>query len=410
MKSVRRIPNIEDIKEKDFFEIKSNNTRYTHSFFKYPAKFIPEIPNWFIRNFTKENETVLDCFCGSGTSLVEASLMNRVPLGIDFDPLSRLLTKTKTTQLSRKDIQFIKNNSKQLTKFNRKRVSPKIKNLDHWFDKNNIKKLSNIIANVNTLDLPNERIRNFYLVMFASIIRRSSFADNVSPKPYVSTKVKKVPKDSYELFLKEINKNLSVFKSSDLKSKKVARIIGKDARSRISFNNLIDHVITSPPYINAFDYVRVLRLENIWLDHFNDDEILDHKKIQIGNEIISSAEYKKIPTKLNIRSLDNKIRKLYKVDKMRAYVVLNYFIDMEKSFNQIYACMREEGYFCIVVGNCSIRGIDIDTQKYFGVILEKIGFKFVRTFNYKIKNPYLRIPRKGRGGIIKRDHVIVVQK
>ena len=127
----------------------------------------------------------------------------------------------------------------------------------------------------------------------------------------VSTKVKKVPKDSYELFLKEINKNLSVFKSSDLKSKKVDRIIGKDARSPISFNNLIDHVVTSPPYINAFDYVRVLRLENIWLDHFNDDEILDHNKIQIGNEIISSAEYKKIPTKLNIRSLDNKIRKLY---------------------------------------------------------------------------------------------------
>ncbi len=410
MKSVKRIPNIEDIEEKDFFEIKSNSSRYTHAFFKYPAKFIPEIPNWFIRNFTKESEIVLDCFCGSGTSLVEASLMNRVPLGIDFDPLSRLLTITKTTHLSKKDIQFIEDTSKQLIKSNRKRVSPKIKNLDHWFDKNNIKKLSNIIANINTIDLPNKRVRNFYLIAFASIIRRSSFADDVSPKPYVSTKVKKTPKDSYKLFIKEVNKNLSAFQNKDLKSKKVARIIGTDARSKVSLDKRIDHVITSPPYINAFDYVRVLRLENIWLDHFNDDEILEHKKIQIGNEIISSAEYKIIPPKLNLKSLDNIIKKLYKVDKIRAYVVLNYFIDMEKTFNRIYECMKRGGYFCIVVGNCSIRGIDIDTQEYFELILKKIGFKLIKNFNYKIKNPYLRIPRNGRGGIIKKDHVIVVQK
>ena len=72
--------------------------------------------------------------------------------------------------------------------------------------------------------------------------------------------------------------------------------------------------------------------------------------------------------------------------------------------------MKREGYFCIVVGNCSIRGFDIDTQEYFELILKKIGFKLIKNFNYKIKNPYLRIPRNGRGGIIKKDHVIVVQK
>ena len=100
MKQVDKIPDINLIKDEDVFEIKSTRSYYTHSFFKYPAKFIPELPNWSIRNFTKEGDIVLDCFSGSGTSLVEASVLSRNPYAIDFDTLSNILTKTKTTHLN----------------------------------------------------------------------------------------------------------------------------------------------------------------------------------------------------------------------------------------------------------------------------------------------------------------------
>ena len=92
-------------------EITSRDVGYfTHSFFKYPCKFIPQVPRWAIEKYTKENDLVLDCFAGSGTTLVESVLLNRNALGVDFDKLSQLLCITKTKILSDKEILEIRKN------------------------------------------------------------------------------------------------------------------------------------------------------------------------------------------------------------------------------------------------------------------------------------------------------------
>jgi len=52
----------------------------------HSAAFPEELPEWFIKLFTKENDTVLDPFMGSGTTLVVANRMNRNSIGIDIVP------------------------------------------------------------------------------------------------------------------------------------------------------------------------------------------------------------------------------------------------------------------------------------------------------------------------------------
>ena len=49
----------------------------------HPAAFPKALPEWFIRLFTDEGDTVLDPFAGSGTTLVAASELNRCGIGID---------------------------------------------------------------------------------------------------------------------------------------------------------------------------------------------------------------------------------------------------------------------------------------------------------------------------------------
>ncbi len=44
------------------------------------------LPEWFIKLFTLENDTVLDPFMGSGTSLFVANRMKRNSIGIDIVP------------------------------------------------------------------------------------------------------------------------------------------------------------------------------------------------------------------------------------------------------------------------------------------------------------------------------------
>lgn len=52
----------------------------------HSAAFPEELPEWFIKLFTKEYDTVLDPFMGSGTTLIVASRMKRHSVGIDIVP------------------------------------------------------------------------------------------------------------------------------------------------------------------------------------------------------------------------------------------------------------------------------------------------------------------------------------
>ncbi|MDR1896036.1 MAG: site-specific DNA-methyltransferase [Prevotellaceae bacterium] len=52
----------------------------------HSAAFPEELPTWFIKLFTKENDTVLDPFMGSGTTLKVANKMKRNSIGIDIVP------------------------------------------------------------------------------------------------------------------------------------------------------------------------------------------------------------------------------------------------------------------------------------------------------------------------------------
>ena len=115
----------------------------------------------------------------------------------------------------------------------------------------NIKSLGCIIVNINKYKKKNENIYNFLISCFISIIRKSSFADDTSPKPYISKRIKKNPSDSKKLFTDTVRKNLKIFQNGDFKLKYKVKFIGNDARKII--NKKIDHVISSPPLLK-FDY------------------------------------------------------------------------------------------------------------------------------------------------------------
>ena len=52
----------------------------------HSAAFPEELPEWFIKLFTKENDTVLDPFMGSGTTIFVANRMKRHSIGIEIIP------------------------------------------------------------------------------------------------------------------------------------------------------------------------------------------------------------------------------------------------------------------------------------------------------------------------------------
>jgi len=61
----------------------------------YRACFKPQLPAFFIDRLTRRGETVCDPFMGRGTTVLQAALMGRKPIGSDANPLSLLLTRPR---------------------------------------------------------------------------------------------------------------------------------------------------------------------------------------------------------------------------------------------------------------------------------------------------------------------------
>ena len=128
----------------------TNMDRYSHFIHAYPAKLLQQIPYLFLNNsiFSKEGDTILDPFCGTGTVLLEASIANRNAIGVDVNPLASLIARTK---ILKQDIQKLENKLSEIKELlnlyqssKRKYFVPNISNIEHWYDKKTIRKLSKI--------------------------------------------------------------------------------------------------------------------------------------------------------------------------------------------------------------------------------------------------------------------------
>jgi hypothetical protein len=421
---VKEIP-LTDMTHETIISIESRGLGdYTHGYFKYPCKFIPHVPRWAIKKYGQgRSAAVLDPFCGSGTTLVEAILHGNPAFGIDFDPFSRLLSKVKSTPLSETQLQTLKDNVPDILEDSEQDVgvtpSLSFPNSDFWFDERDMAVLSRVKNAIlrfgkRTRD---QDIEDFLLICLASIVRRTSRADNQSPKPYVSKRIKKTPAPVIPSFKNVLARHTEKMEQFSLDAKGGrGRIIGSDARTidarRIEkYNGKGPSLaITSPPYINAFDVVRTFKMENYILGLIHKEDVYSLKRKQIGTESIPASEYSELPEPTGNSSLDSVTLKIYPKDRRRAHIVHRFFSDMRRNLQAVHDVLNDEGVYCLVVGDSTIREVPVPTHEILGDIGEDVGFKLIGLFSYRIKNHYLRFPRQGRGGLIKRDWVISFEK
>lgn len=421
-----------DIKRNTILNINTRDANtHTHGFHKYPAKFIPHIPKWAIEKHLNgyKGRTILDPFCGSGTTLVEGMLAEHNVIGIDIDPLSAMISKVKTTRVD--EIELKKISYWLIKGIKAKKIGtfePDCKTIGHWFTKDAIKKLSTIRTLINTIPEifgDNKKVKDvqdLILICFSSIIRRVSNADNESQKTYVShTKIKK-PEEVNVLFLSQLNLfinrtiNFSAMTNQKIKSKVICSSSLQPFNKKLN-GQKIDLAITSPPYIKAIDYIYNQMAELFWIGdlfQMQTQEKQNKKKIEyIGNKqlpIIEFKHYTPYNTIIGIDKLDKKLQKVFDTDKKNghkhSYVTFKYFVEMDKHFAEMSKCLGKNTHYVMVVGNSSVSGIYFDTADFLIDIAERNGFRATNKWGYKIKNRFMRFDRKGRGGIIEIDWVL----
>ncbi|MDQ1237866.1 MAG: hypothetical protein QG577_50 [Thermodesulfobacteriota bacterium] len=87
-------------------EFWTSKQRAAHSLHEisYRACFKPQLPRFFIQRLTNPGDTVYDPFMGRGTTLLEAALLGRKPLGCDINPLSEILIRPRLNPSASADV------------------------------------------------------------------------------------------------------------------------------------------------------------------------------------------------------------------------------------------------------------------------------------------------------------------
>ena len=165
----------------------NKSTYYTHGFHPYPAKYTPQLVNKFFNLYCKRGFTILDPFCGSGTTLVEGVLNGMDSVGIDLNPIAYIISRAKTNHYSLEEIDEIRNFNSEIQleskngsfgngKNNENILIPIFPNRNHWFQDNVSKELALLKNEIDKFE--NQNIKDVLYCAFSKIIVKVSNQDS----------------------------------------------------------------------------------------------------------------------------------------------------------------------------------------------------------------------------------------
>jgi DNA modification methylase len=383
-------------------DFSNQNTLYgSHGLHPFAAKCPPQLARWAIEHFSKAGETVLDPMAGSGTTLVEARLLGRNALGMDIDPLARLLSEVKSTPIEPdrlkkavaallervgKDFERLESagNGQLPADLAARCQPPQIDRLDYWFLPDVIKGLSLIKYHILNEDMAVE-LRDFFLAAFSSLILARTSVANARDIVHSRHHYQKheLPPDVYARLrqrLGTMTRMMGDFWKRCLEIPDSAvgtKIIGSDARTIGLPDGSVDLVFTSPPYCSALDYTRAHQLAVAWLqDVFSVSQVeyalLGRQYIGTGRAMKSSGALARIvlPDVPLFREVADRVGA---TDAHKGNTVKRYFADMQQVLSEMGRVLKPGRHLVLVVCPSHIRKVDIPTHEIFGQIIEKLA-------------------------------------
>ena len=374
-----------------------------HPIHPFPARMAPGIALNALTTGHKPLR-VLDPMMGSGTVLAMARANGHQAVGIDVDPLAVLLAKVWTTAADEREIidagQHVLSRAKSLIdQISTGTAYPQNANaetrdfLRYWFDPNARQQLTALAITIGRIR--RQPIRDALWCAFSRlIITKSSGAslamDLSHSRPHKAfDKAPTKPFDGFDSAVATIAKNC-VSSTAPKRGPKTKTILG-DARKLPSELGSFDLVLTSPPYLNAIDYIRCSKFSLVWMG-YDVDELRDTRATSVGSE----ASLEEASDSEVVKGIIEELGLESKLSSRNLGILSRYIWDMRDALSEVSRVLRKGGEAIYVVGDSTVKGTFVRNSEIVRLVAElnKLQLTNRSSRNLPANRRYLPPPKK----------------
>ena len=365
----------------------------------FPARMAPELVSRALATVPAGGR-VLDPMCGSGTvarAAVEAGLRG---VGRDVDPLAVLMARAWTTPVGaariRRGAEDLVREAKALSGGDVERpADPETRRfVAYWFAPRQEAALARLAT---ALRRRGEPLRDVLAVALSRIIvskeRMASLARDTShSRPHKVAEANDF--DVHAGFLRAARHVAARLDPGRIRGRADVRL--GDARTLDDVEDAsIDLVLTSPPYLNAIDYLRGHRLALVWLGH-DVGSLRDVRAGSVGTE-------RALPETGTLPDVARFVRDAPDstlAPRHRGWI-RRYAADMTAVLRQLARVVRRGGRVVVVLGNSFLRGAAVDNAGLVESLARGLGFETTGRDEREIpaRRRYLPPPGAGAGAL-----------
>jgi len=383
----------------------------SHGIHEYRGKYFPQLVRSLLNIIGAEKGSlILDTMCGSGTTPVESILKGCNTIGLDFNPLSVMMSQAKCDLLAvepdifitetkrlKNDILKAANKERGQREWFNKLPTASNKYLINWFSDVVLNDLDAVISRINRTKKAS--IRKFFLLCLSNIIRKVSWQkiDDLRVRKEIRLDI---DIDVTAEFITELNRSFGLVLSFLYENEgfELGKAIIKSGDAREAdvilreYFGSVDGIITSPPYATALPYLDTDRLSIYYLNLFPRNEHRNQDLQMIGNREISNgikktlleefdARKNELPSVISdtidlISRLNEGTGAGFRRQNLPA-LLGKYFLDMKAVFETFLHLLKPGAPAYVVVGNNhTIAGgerVEIETDRYLAQLGESVG-------------------------------------
>lgn len=371
----------------------------------FPARMAPDLALRAIEEL-EPRSTVLDPMMGSGTVVRMAAESGHRAFGRDIDPLAVLMTRVWTAPINPQQLRIT---ARELVNQARE-LSPAQIELPwidndvetaafsvYWFaeeQRQHLRQLSYCLHQRS--DVISDALRVALSRIIITKNRGASLAHDIShsrPHKVAQTNTYRV----FEGFLESVHRLARRLEEEPPRG--WVDVAYGDARATGIASQTIDAVITSPPYLNAIDYIRGHRLALIWFGYRLRD-LRAIRQCSIGAE--------RAPEHISNPELLDEIFRIIEVPpdfpQRERRILARYVIDLDAMLCEVHRVLKCGGVAVFVIGNSYIKGSFVRNSRIISHILRRLGFRHVYHFSRPILPSRRYLPPPALAGMSNLEH------